>query len=83
MIVPGLPQWQVVLRWDDGVRSTVLYIGSLWIGPMSQGVHQLALACYTQRRITELGLPEQMSYLILHFTPVQIAAEDVTLRASA
>jgi hypothetical protein len=83
MTVLGLPQWQVVLRWDDGVRSTVQYTGSLWIGPMSQGVHGLALACYAQRRATELDLPKQMSYLILHFTPVQIAAQDVTLPASA
>ena len=66
-----LPQWQVVLRWDDGVRSTVQYAGPLWIGPMSQGVHQLALACYAQRRAMELSLPEHMSYLILSFTPIQ------------
>lgn len=79
----GLPQWQVVLRWDDGMRSLVQYTGSLWIGPMSQGVHQLALACYAQRRATELGLPKRLSYLILRFTPVQIAVEDVTLPASA
>ncbi|WP_415784210.1 hypothetical protein [Deinococcus saxicola] len=83
MTVLGLPQWQVVLRWDDGVRSTVQYTGSLWIGPMSQGVHQLALACYAQRRVTDLGLPRQMSYLILRFTPVHIAVEDVTLPTSA
>lgn len=68
---PGPPQWQVVLRWDDGVRSTVQYAGPLWIGPMSQGVHQLALACYAQRQATELELPERMSYLILSFTPIQ------------
>ena len=74
-----LPQWQVVLRWDDGARSTVQYAGPLWIGPMSQGVHQLALACYAQRRAMELSLPEHMSYLILSFTPIQRSAGDAAL----
>jgi hypothetical protein len=46
-------------------------------------VHGLALACYAQRRAVELDLPKQMSYLILRFTPVQIAVEDATLPASA
>ncbi|MFB9992065.1 hypothetical protein ACFFLM_08840 [Deinococcus oregonensis] len=71
MTSPSLPQWQVVLRWEDGTRSTVRYTGSLWIGPMSQGVHQLALACYAGRRAAQPDLPEQMPYLILSFTPVE------------
>lgn len=83
MTLLGLPQWQVVLRWDDGVRSTVRYTGWLWIGPMSHGVHQLALACYAQRRATEPDLPRHMSYLILRFTPIQRAVGDVTLTPDA
>lgn len=83
MTVLGPPQWQVVLRWEDGVRSMVRYTGLLWIGPMSQGVHQLALACYAQRRVTELDLPRKMPYLILSFTPVQIAVGDMILTTSA
>lgn len=71
MTMACLPQWQVVLRWDDGVRSMVRYTGPLWIGPMSHGVHQLALTCYAQRRAKAMGLPEKMPYLILSFTPVQ------------
>ncbi|MFB9990830.1 hypothetical protein ACFFLM_02365 [Deinococcus oregonensis] len=71
MTSPSLPQWQVVLRWEDGTRSTVRYIGSLWIGPMSQGVHQLALACYVRRRAAQPDLPEQMPYLILSFMAVE------------
>ncbi|UQN09464.1 hypothetical protein [Deinococcus sp. QL22] len=78
MTAPSLPQWLVLLRWEDGLRSTVSYTGSLWIGPMSQGVHQLALACYAQRRAAQPGLPQQMPYLILRFTPVQDRPEALT-----
>ncbi|THF66810.1 hypothetical protein E7T06_20325 [Deinococcus sp. Arct2-2] len=72
MTASSLPQWQVVLRWDDGARSTVRYTGRLWVGAMSQGVHQLAVACYAQRQAREPGLPEHMPYLILSFTPLQL-----------
>ena len=65
-----VPEWQVVLRWADGVRAVTRYTGSLWVGPMTQGVHQLALASYAQRRTTEPGLPERMPYLILSFIPL-------------
>lgn len=70
MTGPPLPEWQVVLRWADGARSVTRYTGPLWIGPMTQGVHQLALACYAQRQTTEPGLPDRMPYLIVSFTPL-------------
>ncbi|GGO41531.1 hypothetical protein HNQ08_005515 [Deinococcus humi] len=79
MTLLSLPQWQVVLRWDDGARSTVRYAGWLWIGAMSHGVHQLALACYAQRRATEPELPKHMSYLILSFTLIERPVEDMAL----
>lgn len=75
----ALPHWQVVLRWADGVRSTVQYVGPLWIGPMSQGVHQLALACYAQRRALAPDLPEHMPYLILRFNPVELPVGDAAM----
>ncbi|MFB9991369.1 hypothetical protein ACFFLM_05180 [Deinococcus oregonensis] len=66
-----LPQGHVMLCCEDGVRSRVTYIGFLWVGALSQGVHQLALAGSAQRRIREPSLAEQMPYLILSFTPIQ------------
>lgn len=60
-------RWHVLLRWEDGHRSRLVYEGPLWVGRVSQDVHRLAQAEHARRRETSPGLPTQLTYEIVSF----------------
>lgn len=63
-------RWHVLLRWEDGHRSTLEYEGPLWIGKTSQDVHVLAQVEHGRRRRTSPGLPESLAYEVLSFREI-------------
>ncbi|MEF2278466.1 hypothetical protein V3W47_09135 [Deinococcus sp. YIM 134068] len=63
-------RWHVLLRWEDGHRSTLVYEGPLWIGKTSQDVHLLAQGEHERRRQASPSLPERLAYEVLGFQEV-------------